>query len=150
MNAGEEILEEIPRGALGIERRQAQEGVGEVGLLRTGVLGERGLEVLDLVAQRGGVGQETVGDTQGLADQAGDGVVRAGPVVDQAEDEGGCRMREGLDVVGLEDHLGGKMPGDLGGDVGGRGEPVGGGDGGCGWSIPVNNSSGPKGSCCRR
>lgn len=85
-----------------------------------------------MFAQAGGVGEETVGDVHGVADEAGDDVVRGGTVLDEAEDEGGGLMGECLDIVGLQDDPGRVVSGGLCGDLGRGGQPVGCGDGGRG------------------
>ncbi|MCX4755762.1 hypothetical protein [Kitasatospora purpeofusca] len=60
-----------------------------------------------MLAQVCGVGEEAVGDVEGVAYEAGDRVVRGGAGFEEAEDEGRGLVGEGFDVVGLEEECGG-------------------------------------------
>ncbi|MFF2077474.1 hypothetical protein ACFVXG_22305 [Kitasatospora sp. NPDC058162] len=80
-------------GSFGVERGQAQAGVLGVGV-RAGVLGEVVVDVFELFAQAGGVGEEAVGDVEGVPHEAGDRVVRGGAGFEEFEDEGGGFVAE--------------------------------------------------------
>ncbi|RAJ32044.1 hypothetical protein K353_05920 [Kitasatospora sp. SolWspMP-SS2h] len=124
MDVGEEVFEEVAGRAFGVEGGEADGDVVEVGVVVAGVFCDGLLEVFELVVQGDGVEEEAVGDVHGVADEGDDGFVRAGGVLDEAEDDGGGLVGECFDSVCFEDDLGGVFAGGFGG-----GEQFGGAEG---------------------